>query len=118
MRAFYELDTDYALMEGMDQGYKYLGIYPVQESSERVNDKKLGKKLQPLEKLVQRGRTKGLRLPQSSLEYLGVGEDAKVKLVGMLDYFEVWKPQDFENHLSSINMEELLQLMQSKGYNM
>ena len=47
-------------------------------------------------------RNKGahtLRLPESSLQHLGIGSNSKVVVKGMLDYFEIWKPEDLEEYM-------------------
>ena len=111
---FHKLMRAYVLQEEETEGYRYLGVYPKDELikdllSEGNANKRLPNKFVPLEKVVRRDGTKGLRLPPHFLEYLHLERNSTTKIIGGGGpYFEVWKPEDFEKYESLADLEGVM----------
>ena len=110
IRFFYEMNNDYAVADESIAEHRYLTVAPVEEFKRSLDehitvDLFPTNRFVPLEKLVVNGVTKGLKLPHHSLRHLGIGDQAIVLISGHLDYFEVWKPDDFRRYRSSIDYD-------------
>ena len=104
---FYRLRRNYVHREGEIQGYRFLAVHPRLELMRSLfgdvnRSRELPNKFVPLEKVVRGYRTRGLKLPTHSLEYLDLEQHSTAKIIGgERPYFEVWKPEDFARYESS-----------------
>ena len=121
MQDFYNLKRGYILREEETNGYRYLAVYPKKELSgglltDKNTSKKLPKKFVPLEKIVRKDGTKGLKFPLHSFEYLHLERDSVAKIIGGGGtYFEVWKPEDFEKYESIADLEGAMSVLAQRG---
>lgn len=94
LKTFYVIRSRYMLAEHETGGHKYLAVCPRKEwkelFGENVNHFNL-------ETIVKDNGKKLLKLPPSSIRYLDLGKDNAVKIIGCGNWFEIWKPEDYEN---------------------
>ena len=118
VKSFYESDADYVLVKDVDEPCNYLTVHPTDEFRIKPDVKIVpegNKPYEQLEKLVVNGTTKGLKLHDDYIRYLGIGKESQVLLVGYGSNFGIWKPKDFVKIDSSVSNEEIRAVLFEAG---